>query len=92
MKTTKDKRRKTLDEYLGINAKNTTMILTIAIVSSVITGGILSIVSPVLGLYGGYYVYKQRKDSTIPTKTKKIRIALFVIWLVIIGILSSLKS
>jgi len=86
METTEKKKRETLDEYIGVKGSNATWVLVVAIISSVISGGILSVVSPVCGLYGGYYIFKQRKDPGISTNTKRLRIVLFVVWLIMFGI------
>ena len=79
MENAEKKKRKTLDEYLGIKEGNTTIILIVAILSSIITGGILAIVSPISGLYGGYYLFKQRKNPNISGTTKKMRVVLFIL-------------
>lgn len=69
----------------GVYKRNTTLALIIAILSSIIVGGMLAIVSPVAGLYGGYYIWKQRKAPNISSNQRMIHIALFVIWLILYG-------
>lgn len=86
------KKRKSLDEYIGITGRNVTAILIIAIITSIFVGGILSILSPILGLYGIYFVFKQRNDPKISKNTKILRVILIVVWLVAYGFFVNLKS
>jgi len=86
------KKRKTLDEYLGVTGKNVTVLLIIAIIASVFVGGILAIVSPILGLYCIYYVIKQRKDPSTSHNTKILRVVLIIVWLLVYGFFASLKN
>lgn len=86
------KKRKTLDEYIGVTSKNTTIILVIAVLTSIFNGGILGIVSPVCAIYGGYYIFKQRNDPSIPRNTKLIRAALFIVWLFAFGLMNQYKG
>lgn len=56
-KLNEPKRRKTLDEHLGIFG-----LLTIAIIGSIFVGGILSILSPACGISAVYYIFKKNKQ------------------------------
>ncbi len=86
------KKRKTLDEYIGVTGKNVTAILIIAIITSVFVGGIFSIVSPILGLYAIYFVFKQRNDPQVSKNKKILRIVLIVVWILAYGFFANLKS
>lgn len=74
-------KNKSLKEFIGVNEKNTTIILIAAIITSFFMGNLLQIFSPILGTIGGYYLIKQSKDANIPKNIKILRIVLFLIWI-----------
>lgn len=86
------KKRKTLDEYLGISPKNTTLIILVAIVTTIISGGILGIVSPVLGLYSVYFIYKERNNKSISRNTRIIQVILLLVWFILFDLASQLNQ
>lgn len=86
------KKRKTLDEHIGVNESNTNWILLIAIFTSIFAGGILSFISIICGLYGGYYTIKQVNNPKISNKTKVLRFTLLIIWFIIYGTIANLVN
>jgi len=75
------KKRKTLDEYLGING-----LLIFAIICAVfLKGGILEPIGVVAGLSALYYLIKKRKILT--KKQKYVGWALFILWLLTFGLI-----
>lgn len=75
------KKRKTLDEYLGING-----LLVVAIIGAIFRGGILSAMGTVCGLSAVYYLFKKRK--VIEKNQKYIGWGLMTLWLIIFGLLN----
>jgi len=74
------KKRKTIDDILGING-----LLIIAIVgNSIFKGGLFSPIASVCGLSAIYYLIKRRK--TLDKKQKQIGWGLVILWLVIFSI------
>lgn len=92
MEIDEKKKRKTIDEYLGIKQSNATWILVISIISALFTGGVLGLLSPICGLYGGYFIYKQRSDISISQTKKSINLALFILWFILYGMAVSIAG
>jgi hypothetical protein len=86
METQVKKRRKTVDEYLGING-----LLIVAIIGSTIfKGGLISSIGVVAGLSAIYYLIKKRKE--LDKKQKNVGWGLVVLWLILFGILNQQPS
>jgi hypothetical protein len=78
------KKRKTLDDYFGVNG-----FLTAAIVSKLFP--VLGIFSIIFGLAAGYYIFKQRHDPNVSRTKRIVQVGFLIIWL-IEGTLISLLS
>ena len=78
------KKRKTLDEYLGING-----LLIVAILASFI-GDFIGAIGCVAGLSAIYYLIKRRKE--LEKKKKVVGWVLVVVWLFAFGINNSIRG
>ena len=77
--TIEKKRRKTVDDYLGING-----LMLLAIVGALSRGGLLGAFGVVAGISGIYYLIKRRKE--LNKRQKYIGWILAFLWLVIFAI------
>ncbi len=81
------KKRKTVDEILGMHRWNINVLLIIAIIGSTLfKGGLLLAVASFCGLDAIYYLFKRRKELT--KKQKYIGWGLVVLWLIVVGVVN----
>lgn len=76
------KKRKTLDEYLGIIG------LGVIAVFGSLFGGLIKPLAFACGLSAAYYLIKRRKDPTLTKKTKIIGWILISVWLIEVALMS----
>jgi hypothetical protein len=81
------KKRKTVDEFLGMHRWNINVLLIIAIIGSTLfRGGLLLAIASFCGLDAIYYLIKRRKELT--KKQKYIGWGLVILWLIDVGVVN----
>jgi hypothetical protein len=81
------KKRKTVDEILGMHKWNINVLLIIATVGSVLfKGGLVLAVASFCGLDAIYYLIKRRKELT--KKQKYLGWGLVILWLIVVGVVN----
>lgn len=83
--TTVKKKRKTLDEVLGING-----LLIFAIISTFFIGSIIGSIGTIAGFSAVFYLIKRRK--TLTQKNKRIGWILVIVWQIIFIIINTLLA